>query len=82
MSMILFTGEPEGVWAYICRMSRLLFQRIQPYSLTAIISVAFIILAFVSLRFNKGTLSLSISLSLSLTYIHKIFIFSGLFLYR
>ena len=56
--MILFTGEPEGVWAYIRRMSRLLFQRIQPYSLTAIISVAFIILAFLSLRFNKGTLSL------------------------
>ena len=77
----MFTGEPEGVWAYIRRMSRLLFQRIQPYSLTAIISVAFIILAFLSLRFNKGTLSLSISLSLSLTYIHKIFIFSGLFLY-
>lgn len=54
----MFTGEPEGVWAYIRRMSRLLFQRIQPYSLTAIISVAFIILAFLSLRFNKGTLSL------------------------
>nr|XP_022300579.1 peroxisome assembly protein 26-like isoform X2 [Crassostrea virginica] len=47
-------SEPEGVWAYIRRMSRLLFQRIQPYSLTAIISVAFIILAFLSLRFNKG----------------------------
>lgn len=67
--MILCTGEePEGVWAYIRRMSRLLFQRIQPYSLTAIISVAFIILAFLSLRFNKGTLSLSISLSLSHLY--------------
>ena len=64
----MFTGEPEGVWAYIRRMSGLLFQRIQPYSLTAIISVAFIILAFLSLRFNKGTLSLSISLSLSLYF--------------
>lgn len=50
-------GEPVGVWAYIRRLSALLFRRIQPYSLTAILSVAFIILAFLSLRFNKGPLS-------------------------
>uniref|UniRef100_K1RNJ7 Uncharacterized protein n=1 Tax=Magallana gigas TaxID=29159 RepID=K1RNJ7_MAGGI len=47
-------GESEGVWAYIRRLSALLFRRIQPYNLTAILSVAFIILAFLSLRFNKG----------------------------
>ncbi|XP_061186380.1 peroxisome assembly protein 26-like isoform X2 [Saccostrea echinata] len=47
-------GEPEGVWAYIKRLSALLFQRIKPYSLSAIISVAVILLAFLSLRFNKG----------------------------
>ncbi|XP_062615729.1 peroxisome assembly protein 26-like isoform X2 [Saccostrea cucullata] len=48
------SGEPEGVWAYIKRLSLLLFQRMKPYSLSAIISLAVILLAFLSLRFNKG----------------------------
>ncbi|XP_048739020.2 peroxisome assembly protein 26-like isoform X2 [Ostrea edulis] len=47
-------GEPEGVWAFIRKLSILLFQKIRPYSLSAIVSVAVIILAFLSLRFNKG----------------------------